>query len=214
MDSLATQLNTALYWLDYAAVAVFAASGALAAARRKQDIITFGFFAAFTGVGGGTLRDVLIGAPVFWVQRPGYIMVCLVAAVVVWIFGKRGWRFRALLWLDALGLSAYAVVGTAKALSLGVHPFSAMIMGVLTTAFGGIIRDVLAGEPNLLMSREIYITAALLGAAVFVVFKLMGADFWLAAIFGFLACFTLRACAIRYNLRLPGFAQGGGDTEY
>ncbi|ESQ85821.1 hypothetical protein AEAC466_01195 [Asticcacaulis sp. AC466] len=207
-------LQTAFYWLDYAAVAVFGASGALAAARRKQDIITFAFFAAITGVGGGTLRDVLIGAPVFWVQRPGYIIVCLIAAVIVWVTGKRGWRFRALLWLDAIGLAAYAVVGTAKALNLGVHPFSAMIMGVLTTCFGGIIRDVLAGEPNLLMTREIYVTAALLGAGAFVCLTLMGLSFWPAAIVAFFAAFILRAAAIRYRLALPGFPGASGDTEY
>ena len=207
-------LLAAFYWLDYAAVAVFAATGALAAARRKQDIITFGFFAAITGVGGGTLRDLLIGAPVFWVQKPGYIVVCLIAAVIVWSLGKRGWRFRALLWLDALGLAGYAVVGTAKALNLGVPPFSAMIMGVLTTAFGGIIRDVLAGEPNLLVRREIYITAALLGAATFVVLKLLGLDFWPAAFLAFAAAFTLRACAIVFKLSLPGFPGAGGDTEH
>ena len=214
MDTLTSPISLALFWLDYAAVAIFAMTGALAAARTRQDIVTFGFFAAITGVGGGTMRDLLIGAPVFWVQRPGYIVACLVAAVAVWIFAKRGWRFRALLWLDAVGLAAYAVVGTAKALSLGVHPFSAIIMGVLTSCFGGIIRDVLAGEPNLLMSREIYVTAALLSAAVFAGLRLMGADFWLAATIGFFAGLTLRACAIKYNMRLPGFAQGGGETEY
>ncbi len=212
--SLTAQISLALFWLDYAAVAIFAMTGALAAARSRQDIVTFGFFAAITGVGGGTLRDLLIGAPVFWVQRPGYVMACLVAAVAVWVFAKRGWRFRALLWLDAIGLAAYSVVGTAKAMGLGVHPFSAIIMGVLTACFGGVIRDVLAGEPNLLMSREIYVTAALLSAGVFAVLKLMGADFWLAALIGFFAGVALRACAIRYNLRLPGFAQGGGETEY
>ena len=214
MDTLTSPISLALFWLDYAAVAIFAMTGALAAARSRQDIVTFGFFAAITGVGGGTMRDLLIGAPVFWVQRPGYIIASLVAAVAVWIFAKRGWRFRALLWLDAVGLAAYAVVGTAKALSLGIHPFSAIIMGVLTSCFGGIIRDVLAGEPNLLMSREIYVTAALLSASVFTGLRLMGADFWLAAIIGFFAGVALRACAIKYNLRLPGFAQGGGETEY
>lgn len=201
MDALAT----AFFWLDYAAVAVFAATGALAAARRKQDIITFAFFAAITGVGGGTLRDLLIGAPVFWVHRPGYVVVSVLTAVLVWSLGQRGWRFRALLWLDALGLAAYSVVGAAKALSLGVPPVSAVVMGVLTTAFGGIIRDVLAGEPNLLVRREIYITAALLGAAIFVVLKSFGLDFWPAALTGFMAAFALRACAIRFNLALPGF---------
>src|SRR3954470_18513335 len=100
MDALAPALS----FLDYAAVAVFAATGALAAARRKHDIITFAFFAAITGVGGGTLRDLLIGAPVFWVHRPGYVVVCIVAALIVWSLGRHGWRFRALLWLDALGL--------------------------------------------------------------------------------------------------------------
>jgi len=209
MDPLTDPLQATLFWLDYAAAAVFGATGALAAARRKHDIITFGFFAAITGVGGGTLRDLLIGAPVFWIQRPGYILACLVAAAVVWSLGKRGWRFSALLWLDALGMAAYAVVGTAKALSLHVHPFTAVVMGVLTTAFGGVIRDVLAEEPNLLLRREIYITAALLGASVFAVLQLLGVAFWPAGLAGFASAFGLRACAIVLGWSLPGFA--GGD---
>ncbi len=206
-------LATALYWLDYAAVAVFGATGALAAARRKHDIVTFGFFAVITGVGGGTLRDLLIGAPVFWVQRPGYVMVCLAAAAIVWAMGQRGWRFRALLWLDALGLAAYAVVGTAKALNLGVHPFTSMLMGVLTTVFGGILRDVLAGEPNMLLRREIYVTAALLGAGVFAGLDAVGVAFWPAGVAAFAAAFGLRACAILFHLRLPEFPGEGENDE-
>jgi uncharacterized membrane protein YeiH len=154
-----------LTWLDYAAVAVFGATGALAAARRNHDIVTFGFFAAVTGVGGGTLRDLLIGAPVFWVDRPAYVLACLAAALAVWLFGVGRWREQTLLWLDALGMAAYAVVGAAKAGSLGAPPFSAVVMGVLTATFGGIIRDVLAGEPSVLLRREVYVSAALLGAA-------------------------------------------------
>lgn len=204
MDPLAA----ALFWLDYAAAAVFGATGALAAARRKHDIVTFGFFAAITGVGGGTLRDLLIGAPVFWIQRPGYILACLAAALVIWLLGQRGWRFRALLWLDALGMAAYAVVGTAKALSLGVHPFTSVIMGVLTTAFGGVVRDVLAEEPNLLLRREIYITAALLGAAVFAILQWLNVGFWPAGVAGFTAAFCLRAGAIKLGWSLPGFMGG------
>src|ERR1700755_109530 len=100
MDRLAVTLTV----LDYAAVAVFGATGALAAARRQHDIITFGFFAAVTGVGGGALRDLLMGAPVFWVNQPWYLATCLAAAVAIWIFGGGSSRERVLTWLDALGL--------------------------------------------------------------------------------------------------------------
>src|SRR5579884_3475019 len=116
-------LAGALTLLDYAAVAVFGATGALAAARRKHDIVTFGFFAAVTGVGGGTLRDLLIGAPVFWIARPLYPAAALAAALAVWVFGWGRRGERVLVWLDALGMAAYAVVGALKALSLGVPAF-------------------------------------------------------------------------------------------
>ena len=98
--------QTVLSALDFAGVAVFAATGALAAAREKHDLVTFAFFASITGVGGGTLRDLLLGLPVFWVQDWRYIAVCLLAALGIWLTGQRDWRFRALLWLDAAGLGA------------------------------------------------------------------------------------------------------------
>ena len=150
MDALATTLTV----LDYAAVAVFGASGALAAARRKHDIITFGFFAAITGVGGGSLRDMLLDAPVFWVERPAYIVVCLAVATAVWVLGSGQRRELVLNWLDNLGMSAYAVVGALKAISFGAPPLTAVILGVMTATCGGIIRDVLAEEPSVLLRRE------------------------------------------------------------
>ncbi len=205
MDALAA----AFTWLDYAAVAVFGATGALAAARRKHDIVTFGFFAAVTGVGGGTLRDLLIGAPVFWVGKPGYIIACLAAALAVWAFGSGQARMKVLLWLDALGMAAYCVVGAAKAVALGVPPFSAVVMGVLTACFGGVLRDVLAHEPSVLLRREIYVTCALIGSAVFVVAQLLGvAGFW-AGVAGFSAAFLIRAGAILWGWSMPGFPGRG-----
>ena len=200
-----TDLGLSLTVLDYAAVAVFGATGALAAARRKHDIVTFGFFAAVTGVGGGTLRDLLIGAPVFWVARPGYLIVCLATATAVWIFGVGRYRLRTLLWLDALGVAAYAVVGAAKAASLGVPAVSAVVMGVLTATFGGIVRDVLANAPSVLLRREIYITAALAGATVFVGLQAAGVQGWLAGGLGFVTAFSLRAVAMLKSWSLPGF---------
>lgn len=201
MDALAATLSV----LDYAAVAVFGASGALAAARARHDIITFAFFAAVTGVGGGTLRDLLIGAPVFWVARPEYIAVCMLTAVGVWIFGWGQGRERTLLWLDAVGLAAYAVVGALKAVSLGVPPFSAVVMGVLTASFGGVIRDVLAHQPSVLLRRELYVTPALVGAAVFVALDALGVATVVSGVMGFLGAFALRAGAILFRWQLPGF---------
>jgi uncharacterized membrane protein YeiH len=198
-------LSATLIALDYAAVAVFGASGALAAARRKHDIITFGFFAAVTGVGGGTLRDVLIGAPVFWVGRPGYLVICLAAAVAIWVFGWGRTRGRLLIWLDALGMASYSVVGALKATSLGVQPFSAVVMGVLTATFGGVIRDVLASEPSVLLRRELYITPALLGAGAFVGLHEAGLAAPIAGGGGFAVAFGVRAGAILFGWQAPAF---------
>lgn len=198
-------LSGALTILDYAAVAVFGATGALAAARRKHDIVTFAFFSAVTGVGGGTLRDLLIGAPVFWVDRPAYLVVTVAAAVAVWIFGwgRRGERI--LTWLDALGMAAYAIVGALKAASLGVPPLSAVVMGVLTSTFGGVIRDVLASEPSVLLRRELYVTAAVAGAGAFVILEMLGLGLLPAAIAAFGLAFLTRAGAILFRWTLPGF---------
>lgn len=203
MDSV----QAALAVLDYAAVFVFGATGALAAARRRHDIVTFGFFAAVTGVGGGTLRDLLTDAPVFWVGRPSYIVACLAAALAVWMLGPRRFRASLLTWLDALGMSAYTVVGAAKALALGVPPFSAVIMGVLTATFGGVIRDVLAEEPSILLRREIYVTAALGGAIVYVLLTLAGAAAMPAALAGFAVAAVVRGGAIIYGWALPSFGK-------
>jgi len=202
-------LGSTLMVLDYAAVAVFGASGALAAARRKHDIVTFGVFAVVTGVGGGTLRDLLIDAPVFWVAQPLYVALSLVAAIAIWVFGwgRRGERL--LTWLDALGTAAYAVVGALKALTLGVPPFTAVLMGVVTATFGGVIRDVLAEEPSVLLRRELTVTPALLGAAVFVGLDALGLATLAAGLVGFAAAFGLRAGAIVFGWQMPGFPGRG-----
>ncbi|RYF92309.1 MAG: trimeric intracellular cation channel family protein [Caulobacteraceae bacterium] len=205
MQPTLPNLDVAFLLFDYAAVLVFGASGALAAARRGHDIVTFAFFAAMTGVGGGTLRDLLIGAPVFWINSPGYLLTSIIAAIIVWLVGRRTWRLSALLWLDAVGMAAYCIVGAAKALALGVHPVSAVVMGMMTACFGGVLRDVVAGEPSILLQREIYVTATILGAAVFVVLAVLGVDRILAGGIGFAAAFALRGAAIRWKLGLPGF---------
>ncbi len=196
--------------LDLLGTAVFALTGALLAARLRQTFVTCAFFALVTGVGGGSIRDLLIGAPVFWVRDPWVAAVCLGVAVAVWLTPRRWWEGPALEWADAAGLGAYATLGTAKALAFGLPPIPAMLMGVITGCAGGIVRDVLAGRPSILMRPELYVTAAALAAAVCAggnSLALPDAMTWPVAA---LAGFALRGAAIRFGLALPGY---GGKNE-
>ena len=113
-------IDPLLDWLDWAGVAVFALSGALIAAEKRQTIVTFVFFAIVTGIGGGTFRDLLIGAPVFWVHQNLILLICIAAALIVWLTPRRAWNDQTLLWLDAAGLAAYASFGAAKSLVPGL----------------------------------------------------------------------------------------------
>lgn len=191
--------------LDYAGVAVFAATGALAAARDRHDLVTMAFFAAVTGVGGGTLRDLLIGAPVFWVADWRYLAVCLLATAAIWMLGARPWRFRLLLWLDAFGLAAYGVVGAAKAEAWGAAPLICIVMGVLTACFGGVVRDLLASQPSVLLRREITVSAALLASTLYVALRMLEVGNWTAAAVASIAGFALRAGALKWGWSLPAF---------
>jgi uncharacterized membrane protein YeiH len=202
----AVQLAPALIaWLDLFGIAVFAASGALAAAQRGQTLVTFSFFALITGVGGGTVRDLLIGAPVFWVQDWRFAATCLVTAGLVWVTPKTFWNARALDWFDAIGIAIYAVFGAWKSLTLGVPLLPAMMMGVITACVGGIIRDVLAGEPSILLKPEIYVTAAALASGLFVLLLWFGLPVLIAASVSALAGFALRAMAILKGWAIPAY---------
>jgi len=193
--------------LDLAGTAVFALTGALLAARLKQTFVTMAFFALVTGVGGGSVRDLLIGAPVFWVRDPWVAPVCLGVALLAWFTPHRWWEGKLLDWADALGLAAYAVLGTAKALAYGIAPVPAVLMGVITGCVGGVIRDVLANRPSIIMRPEIYVTAAALASALCAVGHAMGLPRELAWTVAALAGFGLRGLAITRGLALPGYAR-------
>jgi uncharacterized membrane protein YeiH len=194
--------------IDLFGIAVFAASGALAAAQRGQTLVTFAFFALVTGTGGGTVRDLLIGAPVFWVHDPLVAGVCLATALLIWLTPAGWWQGRALDWFDAVGLAAYAVFGASKALGVGVPPVPAMLMGVISACVGGIIRDVLAGEPSIILRPELYVTAAALAAGLFVLLMALGVGAPIAAPLAAATGFALRALAILNGLKLPGYRRG------
>ena len=198
-------LYSALGWLDLFGIAVFAVSGALVAARNGQTLVTFAFFALVTGVGGGTVRDLLIGAPVFWVQDSRVPILCLAIALLVWVTPVRIWKPGAVDWFDAVGLAAYSVFGAAKALQLGIDPVPAAIMGIITACVGGVIRDLIAGEPSIIVRPEIYVTAGALSAFAFVGLAQTGMQGIVAAVIAFLAGFAVRALAIVKGLSLPSY---------
>lgn len=192
--------------LDYAGVAVFAATGALAASRKQLDIVGFLFLAGVTGIGGGTFRDLILGVPVFWVLDHTYVLVCAAVGVLVFFAAHRiEYRYRLLLWLDAVGLSAYAALGAAKGLAATGSPVVAVVMGMLTATFGGILRDLLAGEPSVLLRPEIYVTAALAGAGVFTATSIAGLPDFVAASAAFATAFAIRGGALKFGWRFPTY---------
>lgn len=193
--------------LDYAGVALFAATGALAASRKQLDLVGFLFFAAVTGLGGGTLRDIVLGlTPVFWVKDPTYILISAATGVLVYLIAHLlEWRYRVLLWLDAIGLAAYSVLGAAKGLAATGSPTIAIVTGALTAAFGGILRDLLANEPSVLLRSEIYITAALAGASAFTAAQFLGMPPSLGSTIGITVAFALRGGALHYGWSMPRY---------
>ncbi len=201
-----TPLDQLLRWLDLAGVAVFAASGALVASRKRLDVVGMVVIASVAGFGGGTVRDLLLGrAPVFWLRAPELLAVCAAVAVFAFFAAHRlESRFRALLWADAVGMALYAVVGAEIALLAGASPWAAVLMGVVTSTFGGVLRDVICNELPLILRREIYATAAAAGAAAFVALRVEGVWREPAVAAGVLVAFGIRAAALLVPARLPG----------
>lgn len=193
------------FWYALIGTAVFAVSGAMLALRKGMDVVGVSFIAVVTGVGGGTVRDILLGdTPVRWVTRPVDIAICISCAVLAcaanrWLLGRRmDW----LLYADAAGLALFAVLGAAKAEAAGAHPLVAILFGAMSASFGGIIRDIICGEQPILFAKELYITPALVGGAVFVVLpEAFGFD--ARALAGLGAALLLRVLAIRLEWALP-----------
>lgn len=168
--------------------------------------------AIVTAIGGGTLRDLLLGAtPVFWVRDPAYVAIAALAALVVLAAARQlGRRRSALLVADAFGLALFSVLGAREAVGAGAEPAIAVVMGVLTAVAGGLMRDILCAEVPLILRREIYATAALAGAGMFVALTLAGAGRDAALWGGVAVGLGLRLAAIRWGFSLPVFALRDG----
>ena len=199
-------LASLVTFLDYASVLIFALTGALVASRGQLDLVGFIFFATLTGIGGGTLRDLVLGRdPVFWVDRPELLLLTAGAACVVFLTAHLlESRYRAILWLDACALAVAVPAGVGVALELGVSPVVVVMMGVMTGTFGGLMRDVVSNEvPLILKQGELYITAAFGGALVAVVLMTLGCGRGWALIFCAVAVLGLRAGSMTCGWRLP-----------
>ncbi|WP_321334983.1 trimeric intracellular cation channel family protein [Breoghania sp.] len=200
--------------LDFIGVAVFAISGGIVASRLKLDILAFVLLATFTGIGGGTLRDLLLGVPVFWVINQTYLLVCVIAGVATWFMAHLGEALgKPLRWADAVGIACYSVMGAAKTLTVVDRPVVAILMGVATAAFGGVIRDTVAHQPSAIIKGEIYLTAAFAGAFSYVAFVALHMPPRPAIVIAVLAAFILRAGAIQFGWSLPGYRAPGSDPE-
>lgn len=199
----AVNLGFALAFLDQVGVLVFAVSGGIVAVRARMDPLGVLVLSFLPALGGGTLRDLILDAPIFWLTDPRSLLMVLFGAVLAWVFGTKVEDFKPIRWADAVGLALFAVAGTAKAIDLGHTITIAVIMGGVTASAGGLLRDVVAGREPMLLKQDIYATAALLGGLGYSLSHRAGLSFELSTLIGFSLAFTLRACAIRFGWSLP-----------
>lgn len=195
-----------VHFFDILAAIVFAVSGSLVASRKRLDLMAFMWFAVITGVGGGTVRDLILDVPVFWVQHPAHVAACLLTATAMHFLAPLvESRYRTLLWFDAFGLALVTVAGTVKASDVGAPALVAIAMGAVTGVVGGILRDTLGHVPSVLLAQEIYITASVLGACSYAGLNGAGVGRPVAMVAAFLVTFTVRGLAIRFGWSLPVF---------
>jgi uncharacterized membrane protein YeiH len=179
-------------------------SGALAAARKEMDIFGYVVLALLPAVGGGTVRDLILNTSVFWIEQSLYILIAVAAGVLVFFFSVRvGQRYNVLKWADALGMSLFCVLGASKSMALTGDPVIAITMGVVTAVVGGILRDIVCNEIPLILKREIYATAAFVGASVFCICVAFEWPHLAALIIGGTCAFTVRALAMLFRWSLP-----------
>ena len=202
-------MTTWLHWIDLLGVAVFAVSGTLMAHKKDMDGFGVVVLASVTAIGGGSLRDVLLNQPVFWVQQPDYLYAILAAAfgTIWWLNSQRSLHLSALLVADAIGLAFFNIMGLQKALSLDTGPFIAIVMGTMTGVFGGLIRDVICQEIPLVLRGQLYATTCIFGGIVYVTADSLGLSPMVCFALGVICTLGLRLLAMRRDWHWPIFKQ-------
>ncbi|MCT8652604.1 trimeric intracellular cation channel family protein [Glaesserella parasuis] len=196
-----------LFIQDLIGTIVFAISGAIAARQHKMDIFGMFVLAFVTGVGGGTLRDVMISStPVFWMKQPIYVLMISVAVVIVAILKNqidRDYWKKGLLIFDAIGLGVFTVIGVQKGLNFGLHPLICVALGGVTGCFGGLIRDILRNEVPVILQKEVYVTASLVGGIIFILFRDAGFESNWIDVATVTTVIAIRMLTIKFNMHLP-----------
>lgn len=194
-------MSDLIHWLDLLGVMVFAISGTLIAHKKHLDGFGVVVLAAVTGIGGGTLRDIILDEPVFWLHDPSYFVAIFSAVLIsiVVLNQQKQIPSKFLQVADAFGLALFAVMGTQKAMSIGMPATTSVIMGVLTGCFGGVIRDVLAGEIPLLLKGQLYAITCILGGIVYTQLMSFSIAIEVSMLFGMLTTLVVRLMAMRYN---------------
>jgi uncharacterized membrane protein YeiH len=202
-----------LYVLDLLGTAAFAFSGALCAIRRRPDAVGMMILATATAIGGGMIRDVLLGSPARVLADVNYLLVTLLSTIVC-IFMPRMLlhRRKFFLYFDAFGLGVFSAIGAAIAIDRQMNPLSVLFIAAITGAGGGIVRDVLLGKMPVVLYRDIYISAVIAGAGLMIVIRLTPLPQWIAPVLAILATTAIRVLAIRYNWRLPRIGLAPADT--
>lgn len=189
---------------DRFGVFVFAISGGVLAVRKEMDLLGVVVLAFLPAIGGGTLRDLLLDQPVFWLSDTLTLVLAIAGGLTAFLFYRFVSQFRALRWPDAVGMSLFAVTGAAKAMSLGHGFMVVVIMGAITASAGGLLRDVIANEePLVLKEGELYATCALAGSAVYFGAVTLGVPEQAAFVAGMLTAFISRASGILFGIKLP-----------
>jgi uncharacterized membrane protein YeiH len=200
-----------LYYLDLVGVAVFAASGVLAARDRELDLLGVVVVAAMTAIGGGTVRDLLLDRhPIFWVADPTYLVVIIAAALVTAAYIRvRPPPGATMLVADALGLALFALSGAQVAEAAQCPPLIVVMLGTMTGVTGGVLRDIVTAQVPLILRREIYATAAIAGVTLYLALQASGISRQPAFVAGMIVVVVLRLLAIRYGLHLPVLRRSG-----
>lgn len=198
---------TFLYPLELLGTFFFAISGALAIKDHHDDLFGAGFLGFVTAIGGGTLRDMMLGSyPLVWIGNIHFLYAIFAGVLVAYFFFKSLVRLkRTFLVFDTLGISFFTILGVEKALSLGVRPEIAAIMGMFSAVMGGVIRDTLTNETPVLFRKEIYATACLAGAILYLLLFRFGVHRDINMVVSILMILIIRLLAVRFSLALPNF---------